>query len=315
MLVDAEAGDRLRHAAGSAAVVPLHRRAGGRARGVRALPDGMPDESVALYPTLIAENAARVRGFLATRRSSRSGPPPTTWAVAARRGARRRRTCLCGAAVDDRGVRAGRALDPVGRCGRSAPARRSRECIVTDGVRVPGTACTRVRRGAGAPSGCALAPGERREAAISLDGARWPLSDADDHAGLRPTSRSASTSFSSEPRAAARGARVVPLTGDASDRRTSACCRANEPSQVLAVHTGTIDFERCPSSTSRASSARCRCRCRGFSATTMRSASWRCRISATSRCRRIWGRFSAEHAALYRQRSRSSPRCSGAASA
>jgi N-acetylmuramate 1-kinase len=45
---------------------------------------------------------------------------------------------------------------------------------------------------------------------------------------------------------AARDARVVPLTGDASDRRYFRVLLHDEPSQVLAVHPGAIDFEALP---------------------------------------------------------------------
>jgi len=40
--------------------------------------------------------------------------------------------------------------------------------------------------------------------------------------------------------------RVVPLTGDASDRRYYRVLLRNEPSQVLALHTGSIEFETLP---------------------------------------------------------------------
>jgi aminoglycoside/choline kinase family phosphotransferase len=45
---------------------------------------------------------------------------------------------------------------------------------------------------------------------------------------------------------AARGARVVPLTGDASDRRYFRVLLQDEPAQVLAVHPGPIDFDALP---------------------------------------------------------------------
>ena len=45
---------------------------------------------------------------------------------------------------------------------------------------------------------------------------------------------------------AGRGAKVVPLTGDAGDRRYFRVLLKNEPSQVLAVHTGAIDFASLP---------------------------------------------------------------------
>jgi aminoglycoside/choline kinase family phosphotransferase len=44
----------------------------------------------------------------------------------------------------------------------------------------------------------------------------------------------------------ARGAKVVPLTGDASDRRYFRILTRNEAPQVLAVHPGPIDFEALP---------------------------------------------------------------------
>jgi len=51
---------------------------------------------------------------------------------------------------------------------------------------------------------------------------------------------------------AARGAKVVPLTGDASDRRYFRVLMRDEPPHVLAVHPGPIDFAALRSSTSRA---------------------------------------------------------------
>ena len=42
------------------------------------------------------------------------------------------------------------------------------------------------------------------------------------------------------------GARVVPLTGDASDRRYFRVLQRDDPSQVLAVHPGAIEFDRLP---------------------------------------------------------------------
>jgi aminoglycoside/choline kinase family phosphotransferase len=52
--------------------------------------------------------------------------------------------------------------------------------------------------------------------------------------------------FLKETGTAARGATVVPLTGDASDRRYYRVLVRQEPSQVLAVHPGPIEFERLP---------------------------------------------------------------------
>ena len=52
--------------------------------------------------------------------------------------------------------------------------------------------------------------------------------------------------FLGETGLAAREAKVLPLTGDASDRRYYRVLVRNEPSQVLALHTGTIDFDNLP---------------------------------------------------------------------
>jgi N-acetylmuramate 1-kinase len=52
--------------------------------------------------------------------------------------------------------------------------------------------------------------------------------------------------FLTETGLATRGARVVPLTGDASDRRYFRVLIRDEPSQVLAVHPGPADFEQLP---------------------------------------------------------------------
>jgi N-acetylmuramate 1-kinase len=58
--------------------------------------------------------------------------------------------------------------------------------------------------------------------------------------------RSRITQFLTETQLAARGARVVPLTGDASDRRYFRVMLRDEPSQVLAVHPGPIAFDALP---------------------------------------------------------------------
>ena len=84
--------------------------------------------------------------------------------------------------------------------------------------------------------------------------------------------------------------RVVPLTGDASDRRYFRVLPRQGESFVLAVYAAPFDTRRCRSSTSPTCSRRCRCRCRASSATPTTSACWRSRISATSRCRRISAR-------------------------
>ena len=52
--------------------------------------------------------------------------------------------------------------------------------------------------------------------------------------------------FLGETGLAARGAKVLPLTGDASDRRYYRVLLRNEPSQVLALHTGAIEFDSLP---------------------------------------------------------------------
>src|SRR5688572_1246688 len=52
--------------------------------------------------------------------------------------------------------------------------------------------------------------------------------------------------FLSETGLANHGARVVPLTGDASDRRYYRVLMRDQPSQVLAVHPGPIEFDRLP---------------------------------------------------------------------
>jgi hypothetical protein len=52
--------------------------------------------------------------------------------------------------------------------------------------------------------------------------------------------------FLSEAGLAGRGAKIVPLTGDASDRRYFRVLLRQDPSQVLAVHPGAIDFNALP---------------------------------------------------------------------
>ncbi len=52
--------------------------------------------------------------------------------------------------------------------------------------------------------------------------------------------------FLAETGLADRGAKVVPLTGDASDRRYFRVLMQHEPTQVLAVHPGPLDFDALP---------------------------------------------------------------------
>ena len=52
--------------------------------------------------------------------------------------------------------------------------------------------------------------------------------------------------FLAETGLAARDAKVLPLTGDASDRQYFRVLLRNEPSQVLALHTGEIEYENLP---------------------------------------------------------------------
>src|SRR4030095_16852514 len=54
------------------------------------------------------------------------------------------------------------------------------------------------------------------------------------------------TQYLAEAGLSSRSARVVPLTGDASDRRYFRVLLREGPSQVLAVHPQTIEFERLP---------------------------------------------------------------------
>ena len=100
-----------------------------------------------------------------------------------------------------------------------------------------------------------------------------------------------------------RRTQVVPLTGDASDRRYFRVLLKDAKPIVLALHAGPIDFDAMPFvavarllARSAAAGAARSCITRTSSAS---SAS---RISATSRCRRTSApRPPAEHAALYRQ--------------
>ena len=94
--------------------------------------------------------------------------------------------------------------------------------------------------------------------------------------------------FLAETGLAARGAKVVPLTGDASDRRYFRVLLRDEPSQVLAVHPRPIDVRAAAVRQRRAAAQRdAGAGAARSSGTRTSSASWRCRISATSRCRRI----------------------------
>ncbi len=102
---------------------------------------------------------------------------------------------------------------------------------------------------------------------------------------------------------AARSPRVVPLTGDASDRRYFRVLMPDAPSVVLSLYADAFDYESLPFvNVAELLSRRCRCRSRRSSATPTTSASSRSRISATSRCRRTSApRPPSEHAALYRE--------------
>jgi len=68
-------------------------------------------------------------------------------------------------------------------------------------------------------------------------------------------------------------ARVVPLTGDASDRKYFRIIPANGPSIVLALHADAIDFSTLRLRMSAGCWIRSRFRCRRFSATPMCSGS------------------------------------------
>ncbi len=76
-------------------------------------------------------------------------------------------------------------------------------------------------------------------------------------------------------------ARVVPLTGDASDRRYFRVIPADGPPFVLALHAGAIEFATLPFANVAELLRRIPLPVPACSAIPIRSASSRCRISAT----------------------------------
>ena len=167
------------------------------------------------------------------RRSGTSARSPTTG---------RRRWSFAGDGTADltrgRGVR----IDPTARVSRSilwddveiGERRVLDECIVTDGVRC--------RRRELSPDDSAARRRRRRS-----HGAAFAMTDSGQADRRRPRTARPHRSLPARPPArTARAARVVPLTGDASDRRYFRIIRPDGASIVLALHAGPIDFASLP---------------------------------------------------------------------
>ena len=138
-----------------------------------------------------------------------------------------------------------------------------RQCIVTDGVRVPGDTSW-----IGVTLRCA--DGDSSPGETLIDGlAIGPISPSNRTSPSEPCLRymvrmvhdmrlpiacnltasmraTASRRFSTRSGPGSREAKVVPLTGDASDRRYFRVLFRDAPPQVLAVHPGPIDFDALP---------------------------------------------------------------------
>ncbi len=143
-----------------------------------------------------------------------------------------------------------------------------RECVVTDGVHVPGETSW-IGRDDSARRGrprARRAPRRRPRDRFIMSTAEMKPAERRTHDGSDVRTRI--DQFLGETGLSARGAKVVPLTGDASDRRYFRVLLRNEPSQVLAVHPGAIEFDTLPvRQRVAAAQPRCRCRCRASSRT------------------------------------------------
>ena len=255
----------------------------------------MPASSIGgIYDALIAAQPGAFAGSSATRTSGMSARLPTTGDVArVHRSAKAARAHLldCRPRIDPSAQVD--ALDRVGRCRDRRLMPCVDACIVTDGASfLPAPATTsdyhRCRR-------CAFMTDQRNTDHIDLPRADRPLPAA--RAALPP-----------------RAARVVPLTGDASDRKYFRIIHADGRRSCWRCTPAPIDFATLPFANVADCCIACRCRCRQSSATPTRSASSRSRISATSRCRRTSARRRRPSTPpSIARRSRSSSCCSAAA--
>ena len=183
----------------------------------RSIPSGSVMRTIGgLYDELIAARPGSVRGFVSNASCWDVGTIAdywaTSWALADPQSGASGRSILW----NDVQVGAGAVLD---------------ECIVTDHVRVPS--------GRALPShGSRKHRNRHARRQPFLDRIMTDLSSADVQTRL--------DSYLAQSGLASRGARVVPLTGDASDRRYFRVLAGDSPSVVLALHVGPIDFATLP---------------------------------------------------------------------
>ena len=214
-----------------------------------AVPADTPYESVAaLYPAL---NAARPGACGCSRPSAAYhdiGTPldyfDTSWRLPTERAPRRLRGRVpgrarrLGAAIDplgrrrDRRRRNGRTLHRHRRGDAFRRARRGRGQIIRrlDGDLTPGETAI------GGPGGLSSFVGRSSD----------PPRPGDDVTATMADVRARIDQFLADCGLAQRGASVVALTGDASDRRYFRVLVPHDATQVLAVHPGPIDFEQLP---------------------------------------------------------------------
>ena len=216
------------------------------------LDDGVPAESVlGVYPRLMASRPDAVRGFVSTARFQDIGTPrdllTTSLALAAADG---RGSTAVGTTRLGRRDGDGRALGAVGRRRRSAHdaatrrvcRRRRRDDSRGSAVRAVRRSFARTRASMPANAWWAISSSptsERYRAHI--------LGASMDHDRRMPGRRATgSTDTCERSGLAARSPRVVPLTGDASDRRYFRVLLPDAPSIVLALYSAPFDVRSLP---------------------------------------------------------------------
>ena len=213
-----------------------------------SVPPGEPASSIGgVYDALIAAQPGAVRGFVCDAAFWDVGTVEDYWrtsnAFMPTRGRRRAQAQDAAPRID--AVRARHAVDSVGRCGGRSRARWSTSASS------PTASAWRPA----APIGAAVLVRDRQTAASPPMPmrVRGQLSARTSHApnNARTDQRRSCAERIDRylrRRAASAGPnpRVVPLTGDASDRRYFRVIPADGPSIVLALHAGPIDFASLP---------------------------------------------------------------------
>ena len=230
----------------------LHRRPGGRGRGVRRPVPDEPAESVGCaLPGADARSAPAASARIRCEASfSTSARPPTTsrrrcdwrWPTAAEAPPAQPPVLLGARARIDASARLDATIlwDDV-EVGAEA---RLTECIVADGVACPAGVSTGPRRAVVPAAACPPAPGDdrhRRPAAVA-DRSLASTMSLNAHPAAVPVPEPVSA-YLARRGLDAQKTRVVPLTGDASDRRYFRVIEADGTTSVLALYAAPFDYD------------------------------------------------------------------------